>query len=160
MARRATVLILATLTLAGPAQAHTRPGGTSVIFSGALPCSVACSYWVSSDFAPCENPFPPGSWVDNVTSPAPAPSPGRVVVLETALDMQIDWDGFLCANDETRRELSQGANLHCAEEYYLLIFCLHEDMSTRVVADQTVIFRAYSWSDPFDAVGHYWFTVI
>lgn len=156
MARRALYLILTVTLLAGPAQAHVGPNATQVVFSGAVPCSVVCSYWVGGSYSPCENPFPPGSYVDLITSPAPVPSPGRVVILETALDAQVDWDGFLCANDETRRELSQGANLIC-DDYFLLFFCLHEDMSTPVVPGQTVIFRAYSWSDPLDAIGHFWY---
>lgn len=163
MARRAGLLIVALAMLAAPAQAHSGRGATRVVFSGALPCAIVCSYWVDNGFAACENPFPPGSYVDHVTVPAPAPQPTKVMVLEATLDQQVDWDHFLCSAPAPSRELASGADIlgepcdYHYPPYSLCVADVHEDSSTPVVEGQRVIFRAYNWVDALDARGQYWF---
>lgn len=160
---RVLIGLLMSGALVVPAQAHDI-AGTEVEFFGAIPCTVACAYWVDNGFAPCEAPFPPGSYLDRVTSPAPS-QPGKITVLEATLDSEIDWDGFLCRNDETREELSQACSClppSCDEPLPGVsppIGC-HEDAATPVVDGQTVIFRAYNWSDAPPAQGEYAFRLI
>ena len=153
---------VAVALLAAPAQAHTRAGATEVVFSGAVPCSVVCSYWIDNGFTPCEVPFPPGSYIDHITAPAPTPAPGKVVVLEATLDSEIDWDLFLCSNTTPPRETGKVTPVQppcdnrLGQNHVVPIGC-HEDHSTPMVAGQTVILRAYNWSDALPATGRYWF---
>ena len=158
----AAAVLLALTTLATPAAAHDL-NGTDVSFVGAIPCAIACASWVDNGFLPCEAPFPQGSYVDHVTHAAPS-APGKVTVLEGTIDPVIDWDEYFCANDETRREMGQGANILGDPCSFMigdiLIGGCHEDMSTPVAPGQTVIFRAYNWSDALPAPGEYSFTLI
>lgn len=165
--RRATIIILLVTMSSSPVLAHVRAGATEVVFSGALPCTVVCSYWIDNGFTPCEAPFPRGSYIDHITAPAPTPPPTKVVALEATLDMEIDWDMFLCSNTTPPREIETGIGTpvqppcdnRLGPNNVIPIGC-HEDHSTPVVAGQTVILRAYNWSDPLDATGRYSFTVI
>lgn len=162
---RISIPALAFVLLAAvPAGAHTRPGATEVTFEG-LPCAVACASWVDEGFFPCENPFPPGSYDDALTTPAPTPDPGRFVILTGTIDPELDWDVYFCESEPPYRELAQGANLdqqRCdtlGQNSAIPLGC-HEDMSIPVRAGQTVIMRAYNWSDALPATGHYWFDEI
>ena len=157
----AAALLTVVTMLAMPAQAH-QIEGTEVVFDGAIPCSVVCAYWIDNGFRACEVPFPPGSYVDHVTAPAPS-APGKVVVLQTTLDPVIDWDSWLCTNDEVRTQISEPGTIlgePCDDLLRLVPIACHEDISVPVMAEQTVIFRAYNWSDAFPAIGRYGFTII
>lgn len=159
----AGLLVLVSVT---PAGAHGVRQATPVTFSGAIPCAVACAYWVDNGFAPCENPFPPGSYVDALTAAAPTPAAGKVVVIEATLDMAVDWDSFLCESEPPYREIAQGANIlgePCewwSPSGWLFPLGCHEDMSAPLRAGQTTIFRAYNFLDAPPAYGHYWFVII
>lgn len=148
---------LVVLSLAMPASAH-QIQGTEVIFDAAIPCTIACSYWIDNGFTPCEAPFPPGSYVDRLTTEAPSAA-GKITVLDATLDPEIDWDMFFCRNDETRAELSPGACIclpaECQHEVGWITFGCHEDISAPVVHGQTVIMRAYNWFDVVPAMGRY-----
>lgn len=141
-----------------PAQAHRGADATAVSFAGAVPCALVCAYWVDMGFSACEKPFPPGSYVDHLTTAAPSRDPGKIVVLEATLDSEIDWDGFLCADEVGNRELAQLTSYFgpCESPLGPWAGC-HEDGSTPVVPGQRVIFRAYNWSDAPPATGHFWF---
>lgn len=152
--------------LAVPATAHTGSGMTNYTFTGAVPCAVACSYWVDNGFTPCEAPFPPGAYLDKTTPGAPTPGAGKIAVLEATLDVDIDWDSFLCAKTAAATELAQGANIlgdpcdNVLGANNLAPIGCHEDMSTPVTAGQQVTFRAYNWSDAGSAIGKSWVTII
>jgi hypothetical protein len=160
---KAVVAGLLVLSFAAPANAH-QITGTEVTFDGAIPCSVACAYWVENGFSPCEQPFPPGSYVDHITSPAPSLA-GKKTFIQATLDPEIDWDMFFCRNDATRAELDPGM---CAclppecqtEVAYVVGFGCHEDFFHPLVAGQTTIFRAYNWSDAAPAIGRYNFVFL
>jgi hypothetical protein len=161
------LLAASALFMAAPAQSHPVPAnGGTYTFQGAAPCAVVCSYWVDQGFTPCENPFPPGSFLDKVTNAAPTPPTGKIIVLEATLDSTLDWDSFMCANNATKTELAQGANILGEPCDNLLgpnnaapVGC-HEDMSTPITAGGTVILRAYNWSDAGPAIAKWGFTFI
>lgn len=170
---RKTLIGLAAISafaLALPASAHNATPDSvnkqTHTFTGAVPCAVACSYWVNNGFTPCEAPFPPGAFLDKKTSAAPAPGVGKIAVLEGTLDMQLDWDSFFCADTTARTELAQGANIlgdpcdNILGGGSLAPVGCHEDLSTPVVGGQTVIFRAYNWSDAGSATGKSWVRII
>lgn len=157
------------MLFAAPASAHVNAGATRVTFGVTVPCAIACAYWVDNGFTPCENPFPPGSYDDRVTAAAPAVPEGKILILEATLDAEIDQDLFLCADNATRLELAQGWSCGNSLSSYSCvpapcddptgIRCYrHEHASTPIRPDQRVIMRAYNWSDPSSATGHYWFT--
>lgn len=160
------LVAIGAFALAVPASAHVGANPQSHTFAGAVPCAVACSYWVEQGFTPCEAPFPPGAYLDRTTNAAPTPPAGKIVVLEATLDSGVDWDSFLCANNAAKTELAQGANIlgepcdNVLGSNNLAPVGCHEDMSTPVTAGQTVIFRAYNWSDAGPATGKWWFTII
>lgn len=156
--------IMLALSIGAPASAHEL-NGTDVTFDGAIPCAVACSYWIENGFTPCEAPFPPGSYVDHLTSPAPAAPAGKIIVFEATLDPEIDWDSFFCANNAARTELPYGACLCLPPPCDVVVAGMgvagcHEDFSYPFVAGQQVIFRAYNWSDALPARGEYGFLFI
>ena len=154
-------LCLAILTaFALPAHAHDIDG-TEVVFDGAIPCSIVCAYWLDNGFLPCENPFPPGSYVDHITDPAPTAPAGKITLFEATLDPTVDWDSFFCRNDETRAELGPIICIcdpQCTLEVGgVLIAGCHEDFGWVLAAGESVIFRAYNWSDALPATGEYSF---
>lgn len=157
-----------TMAVASPSGAHTYPGATPVEWE-ALPCAVACSYWINNGFTPCSNPFPPGSFDDVRTAPAPEREEGKVIVLEATLDPVVDWDLFLCVgNPPTDQTCTTGECVTIIGEpcdtplgpNHIVPAGCHEDASTPVSPGQTVILRAYNWSDPLPATGSYWFRII
>lgn len=107
--RRLAVFVL-TAALLGQGAAHageiSRQEGT---FALAAPCAIVCSYWVDQLFAPCENDFPPGSYSEILTDPAPAHD-GRVLVGDFKIFPTVDWDAFVCSYPE-RKLIAQGANI-------------------------------------------------
>lgn len=164
--RRLSAVTMLLLATAAPAGAHTGANATRVMFSGAIPCAVVCAYWVNNGFEPCENPFPPGAYVDVLTAPAPTPPEGKVAIIEATLDMVVDWDSFLCESEPPYREIAQGANIlgepcggHGPTEWLFPPGC-HEDMSALLRAGQTTIFRAYNFLDAPPATGRYWFVIV
>lgn len=161
------VAALLVSSLVAPASAHQGRGAIRVEFAGAVPCSVACMGWPERRDVPCARPFPPGSFVDRITPPAPAPRPGFVMVLEATLDPVVDWDGFLCSDDDEQRFLGGRGGPRAFPDdscwffgHHTETFGCHEDNATVVTAGQTVIFRAYNWTDAATATGHYWFLEI
>lgn len=106
--RRLAVFVL-TAALLGQGGAHageiSREDG---VFALAAPCAIACSYWVGNGFAPCESDFPPGSFAEVLT--APAPTAVGLVVGEFKISPTVDWDAFVCSYPE-RKLIAQGANL-------------------------------------------------
>lgn len=161
------VFTVATAAAIGsPANAHTIPGATDVTYE-ALPCAVACAYWVNNGFTPCEVPFPPGSYDDVLTTPAPTAPPGRIIILEATIYPKIDYDLFACDSAPPYTQLSQGLQDWGApcdggplrEDDFLPLAC-HEDMSLPLMAGKQVILRAYNWSDVFPAPGQYRFVFI
>lgn len=165
----AVLLAVASLAVAPGARAHTVGGGGGEHeYFGAIPCAVACSYWVGNGFTPCERPFPPGSYLDHITNPAPAPPPGRhIIILEATLDAEVDWDLFLCRSSPPYTELLVGTGQlyeepcdnRVGDNSPLPIGC-HEDFSAVLVAGQTVIMRAYNWSDALPAMGRWGHTFV
>lgn len=151
---------------AQPAAAHSGPPGASEVTFEALPCAVACAYWLDNGFEACERPFPPGSYADHLTAPAPAPPEGkRVVVLEATIDPKVDWDLFLCESEPPHRGYPRGHILgepcdNLLGSNNLVPVGCHEDYSAPLKVGQTVILRAYNWSDPLPTTGRYWFTFI
>jgi hypothetical protein len=151
--------ILATLLFAAPAGAHTGPGATSVQWE-ALPCAVACSYWIDNGFTPCSQPFPPGTYDDVLTVPAPARDAGKIVVLQASIDPTIDWDLFLCSPGGDEKAYACGGGAECSTAGPVCYYGCHEDVSAPVAAGEQMVLRAYNWSDAFPATGAYWFKEI
>lgn len=173
--QRTIAMVLAlTISAATAASAHTPPAGvvqdTSYLFpvgvtpDGALPCTVVCSYWIDNGFTPCENPFPPGSYLERVTAPAPAAPTGKVAVLEVTLDVEIDWDMFLCTSPG-RIELpgddilGEPCDNLLGENNVVPIGC-HENASAPVASGRQILIVVYNWSDVFDAHGRSWISFI
>jgi hypothetical protein len=77
-------------------------------FALAAPCAIACSYWVDNGFAPCTNDFPPGTYSEVLTPPAPAVD--GILVAAFEITPEVDWDSFACTYPE-REEIGRGANL-------------------------------------------------
>lgn len=106
----AAVLAIATVAPAMPAQGSHQAGAVHFQFTASVPCLVVCSYWINNGFTPCEQPFPPGSYEDRVTTGAPTPGTGKLGLLTFEIFPVLDWDSFICANTAARTELGQGAN--------------------------------------------------
>lgn len=167
---RAAVVSFALMLAAAPtpAGAHTYPGATPVEWE-ALPCAVACSYWVDNGYTPCAHPFPPGSFDDVLTAPAPG-APGSVTVLEAVIDPAVDWDLFICVGDpptdqacpaggECSSILGEPCDNPLGANHVAPVAC-HEDVSIPIAMGERVTLRAYNWSDPLPVSGRYWFTFI
>lgn len=110
-----------------PARAadDVKPANTRFVFpvAATTPCSAALTADVCAYNAPasalgyraCENPFPPQSVYDVITTPAPTPPAGKKMILELHATPSVDWDTWICAllsnGSHNGGELAQGANV-------------------------------------------------
>ncbi|MFA5891277.1 MAG: hypothetical protein WDA27_10090 [Actinomycetota bacterium] len=150
-----------------PVRADT-PAPIPVTFDGATPCGPACAYWpatTEAGFKACENPFPPGSYVDILTDRAPAPPAGKKVILILETFPQIDWDTFICGvlsnGSHNGGELARGVNLipgNCdnllGPESPVPLGC-EERAMTPATPGARYVLRAYNWSDVAPCPGRY-----
>lgn len=150
------ILVASLLSVAQPAGAHTGPDEERWTAT-ATPCATACARWLTPHFDPCAAPFPPGSFSDHLTRSAPALEAGKTaVILEVAMDSQIDWDVFLCSAAAPFEERDAGTTglygVRCDGLTNNFIWPVqigcHEDVSTPVAAGEQVIVRAYNSADP------------
>jgi hypothetical protein len=172
MVRALTLVAAMCICIASPAQAHGPRSGaqnvTAVTFEALVPCAIACATWVDLKmFSPCENPFPPGSYDEVLTAPAPAAPADRVALLEATIDPSVDWDMWLCAEQSPHVELAQGANELGApcdydEPPWAAIYRVncHEDAVLPLAEGERVIMRAFNVADPLPAPGRYWISFI
>ncbi|MFA5891279.1 MAG: hypothetical protein WDA27_10100 [Actinomycetota bacterium] len=161
------VAVAPAITPASAAEPGQAPGEFVFPFAGTVPCGTACAYNIPEDlYKACENPFPPGSYVDVVTKPAPkVPDGKRKVLLKLEAFPQVDWDTFICGmlsdGSHNGGELDQGAN-DVAEtcdnlqgpESPIPVGCEEEAMAPVETGKQYVL-RAYNYSDPFDCPAKY-----
>ncbi|HVL33384.1 MAG TPA: hypothetical protein VM600_07370 [Actinomycetota bacterium] len=144
--------------------ANAHAGSHNVTFQGAIPCGAVCAYWdgpEAAGYKACENPFPPGSWVDIKTEAAPSPPSGKKVILVLEIFPQVDWDSYICANTSARTELARGTNIlgeNCdnlaGPDNPVPVGC-QEKAQAPAVAGRTYILRAYNWSDAAPSPGKY-----
>lgn len=161
------VALLSAIGLAAPVSAHWPAGnGADFRFEGAIPCAVACAGWIDGAFDACEAPFPPGSYVEQVTRPAPTSPDGTRVFLDVALDTTIDWDLFLCATAPPHAELARSTSGSfemsaepCHHDIVVKLAC-HEDAIVAVADGQAVILRGYNMGDFGPAIGRYGFRFV
>ena len=155
-------VLLGLLAAGSPAAAHTGPNPTTAVVTAA-PCAIACAHWLNTPYDACANPFPPGAYVDILTSPAPTPSSGTVI-LEVTLDAEVDWDLFLCKDEPgTPGYHDHGTNIllgpcdnRLGQNNPVPVGC-HEDGSAPVIPGQRIIIRAYNVADPGPATISYWY---
>ncbi|MFA5891280.1 MAG: hypothetical protein WDA27_10105 [Actinomycetota bacterium] len=161
--------------LPGLPAASAHPGEHPITFpvAQAIPCGPGmggdiCAYNPPASelgYKACENPFPPGSWVDIVTEQAPTPPPGKKVILILQTSPQIDWDTFICGmlsnGSHNGGELARGANALAEPCDNLLgpeslapIGC-QERAQAPVSPGGRYVLRAYNYSDVADLLGHY-----
>ncbi|HVL33385.1 MAG TPA: hypothetical protein VM600_07375 [Actinomycetota bacterium] len=163
-------LVCAFMIGAVPAQSHGGSHNVTFPVAGTVPCGVPgggvdlCAYNIIAETAgykACENPFPPGSWIDKVTEAAPTPPSGKKVILVFESSPMLDWDTWICANTSARTQLAQGANIfgeNCdnivGPDNPLPIGC-QEKAQAPATPGRTYILRAYNYSDIADLHGKY-----
>ncbi|MFA5891278.1 MAG: hypothetical protein WDA27_10095 [Actinomycetota bacterium] len=161
-------------TPAPAAEVGTPPGNFVFPVAGTIPCGVGvigvadiCAYNIPENlYKACENPFPPGSYVDIVTKPAPKiPDGKRKVILQLESFPQVDWDTFICGmlsdGSHNGGEMARGANAFAepcdnlqGPESLLPVGCKEKAMSPVEPGKQYVL-RAYNWMDVADCPARY-----
>jgi len=163
-------LVLGTMYAGTVAPAGAVPPGKKFVFpvSEAVPCSIGftvdiCAYNLPASalgFRACENPFPPGSFVDVLTDPAPSPPAGRKMILQLDSFPQVDWDSWICARlsngSNNGGELAQGANVlgeNCdnflGPDNPVPVGCI-EQAQAPAEAGKRYVLRAYNYFDAAD----------
>ncbi|HVL33387.1 MAG TPA: hypothetical protein VM600_07385 [Actinomycetota bacterium] len=152
-----------------PAQSHVASHNLVFPIAGTVGCGQAIAWDICAYNPPastlgykaCENPFPPNSWVDKITEPAPTPPSGKKVILVFEATPMIDWDTFICANTSARTQLAQGANIlgeNCdnilGPDNPVPVGCAEKSQAP-ATPGRTYILRAYNYSDIADLHGKY-----
>lgn len=155
------------------ASAHAGQHPVTFPVAETIPCGPGmgadvCAYNLPANelgFKACENPFPPGSYYDIVTEPAPIAPTGKRVILVFESFPQIDWDTFICGrlSDGTNNggEIARGANALAEPCDNLLgpgsmapIGCVEKAQAPAKTGERYVL-RAYNYSDIADLLGRY-----
>lgn len=159
------VALLSSTFAGAPAQSHA--GSHDIVFrvAGTVPCGVladSCAYNTiasSLGFSACKDPFPPGSWVDIRTEPAPTPPAGKKMLLVLEVTPQVDWDSWICALNGD--QLAQGANVlgqpcdnFLGPDSPVPAGC-KEKANTVATAGTVYILRNYNYADGADCPGKY-----
>lgn len=116
-----------------------------------------------ADASPCESPPPAVLYADTVTTPAPTPPDGGVVILTASIDPLIDADLFICGDPASEGGLAQGANIlgepcdnHLGPNSMVPVGC-HETASSPVTPGRTYTIRVVGIL-PGQANLRYWFS--
>ena len=129
----------------------------------AIPCLVACSYWVPHASNPtafvdwavdgddeetafaCTEPGPAGSYLD-----LPLNVPARANFLEVKATSTVDWDMFLCLPNNG--DLVAGETVPDLEECPTGCEAVVQLVMKPARQYPKLVLRAYNWSDPADLV--------
>lgn len=146
-------LAFAVVSPAVPASATHKSGAVHWDFTASVPCLTVCSYWLDNGFTPCEAPFPPGSYEDKISAPAPTPSSGKVQVITFEIFPVLDWDSFICANNSAKTQLGQGAN-NVGDPCDGILgpndlsgTGCYESATVPTTSGSTYVLRGYNWQD-------------
>lgn len=165
---RRTMLAAALLLTLVPLPAQARETSPKkIVFETTAPCGGVCPHWQSvrqnEAFAKaCEkNPTTvPGSW-DDVRVKVPASIAGRKPTgLHFILEPGLEYDGFICKvvnagkTNETYKFGVTSAN-QVSENCDALFMGCREEVRFAVRPGQTIVMRAYNWSDGQTCPGSY-----